>query len=73
MEIRKYDGSLYKKSAFTAVRCGVQRKIKTMHPDWDIINDAEFVESGTAFRAQCVQLKKGLAKVAHKPAITDRE
>ena len=38
----------------------------------DIIKDDDFAVANKVFRAQCVQMKKdGLAKIEHKPAITN--
>ena len=72
-EIRKKDGKQYKKSAFRAIRSGIQRKIKDAR-NIDIVQDPFFTEANTAFAAQCVQLKKaGLAKIDHKPIISEED
>ena len=69
VELRKKDGTFYTKSAFRAIRNGVQRQFKALL-EVDIIDDPSFTRSENVFRAQCVQLeKKGLAKVEHKPPI----
>ena len=73
VELRKQNGKMYTKSAFRSVRHGIQRKFKSIR-NIDIINDPEFVQSENAFTAQCVVLKKkGLAKVEHKPPISDTD
>ena len=70
VELRKQDGTFYKKSAFRAIRSGIHRHFKTL---MQIDNDPAFIKSDISFRAQCVQLKKqGLAKVVHKiPIFTE--
>ena len=73
IELRKQDGSQYTKGAYTIIRHGLQRKIKELR-GIDIMNNAEFTRSENAFSAQCVQLKKkGLAKVDHKPPISQED
>ena len=72
-ELRKLDGQLYKISAFRSIRHGLQRKFKTLQ-NIDIINDTKMVRSEITFSAQCVHMKKqGLAKVNHKPAISEKD
>ena len=73
VELRKQDGELYTKTAFRAIRHGLQRKFKSLR-QLDIIDDPAFTKSDTVFKAQCVQLKKkGLAKVEHKPPICSED
>ena len=70
VEIRKQDGTLYKKKSFQSIRFGIHRFIKSIHADWDIIDGTAFTESNEVFQAQVVQLKKqGFAKVDHRPPI----
>ena len=70
VEVRKQDGTLYKKKSFQSIRFGIQRFIKSIHTDWDIIDCPEFSESTEVFQAQVFQLKKkGFAKVDHWPPI----
>ena len=76
VEVRKGDGSFYKKTSFTSLRFGLQREFKRIRPDINIIDDPEFSSSFEMYKAQCVQLKAmGLAKVEHKMPIskTDME
>ena len=74
MEARKEDGSLYKKTSLCSLRFGIQRKLKKIRTDINIIDDQEFKQSNELFQAQCVQLKKaGLAKVNHKHEITKND
>ena len=73
LELRKQDGSMYAKTAYRAMRHGLQHKFKDMR-SIDIINDPNFKSSGNAFVAQCVDMKKkGLAKIKHKEIITKRD
>ena len=70
VEIRKQDGTLYKKKSFQSIRFGIHRFIKSIHADWDVIDGTAFTESNEVFQAQVVQLKKqGFAKVDHRPPI----
>ena len=74
LELRKTDGTLYKKSSLVSIRHGLQRKFKECRMDLDIISDVEFSEANTNFKAQCVQLKKnGLGKTEHKPSISSED
>ena len=71
IELRKQDGTLYCKTSFNSIRSGIQRKIKVLRPEIDIIIDKDFQAANEVFRAQCVELKKeGLAKITHKQPIT---
>ena len=70
MEVRKEDGSLYKKTSLTALRFGLQREIKKIRPDLNIIDYPAFQSSSEIFKAQCIQLKLGQAKVDHKSQIS---
>ena len=71
---RKTDGNFYSKTSLSSIRWGIQRKIKEVRENIDIINDPEFGTSQRVFDAQCVELKKiGLAKVEHKPPITKND
>ena len=71
-EVRKKDGSLYKKTSFYSLRFGLQRYFKEVRgQDFDIINNEEFNGANSRFEAQCVVLKKnGLAKIDHYPPIS---
>ena len=71
VEVRKGDGSFYKKTSFSSLRFGLQREVKRIRPDINIIEDSEFSSSFEMYKAQCVQLKSmGLAKVEHKMPIS---
>ena len=73
LEVRKQDGNMYAKTAFRAIRHGIQRHFKKLR-NMDIINDATFTRSSMAFTAQCVAMKKkGLAKVQHKDPINEAD
>ena len=73
-EVRKPDGGEYRKNSLNCIRFGINRKIKTVHKEWDIIHDVEFNSSCTAFTAEVTELKrKGLAKVEHYPPITEAD
>jgi len=61
LELRKQDGSMYAKTAYRAMRHGLQRKFKELR-SIDIINDSAFKSSGNAFVAQCVDMKKRAGK-----------
>ena len=72
-ELRKQDGNQYSKAGFRGIRHGLQRHFKSIR-EFDIIQDVEFKRSGTAFTAQCVEMKKkGLARVKHKEPITEAD
>ena len=74
VEARKADGNYYRKNSLTCLRHGINRKVKEVHDNWDIINDDEFKTSGIAYYAQCTGLKKmGLAKVTHYPPIDEED
>ena len=74
LEVRKVDGTMYRKNSFTSIRFGLERRFKEYRHDMCIISDTEFLESNMNFKAQCVQLKKNdLAKVDHKPAIAPED
>ena len=45
-EVRKEDGTLYKKSSLTALRFGLQRELKKIRPDLNIIDDPAFPVQG---------------------------
>ena len=71
VEARKEDGTMYKKTSLGSLRFGIQRYLKKVREDINIIDDPEFKYSNEVYKAQCVQLKKaGLAKVNHKPEIS---
>ena len=59
------------KTSLNCIRHGINRKLKSLrNNDIDIINEGVFTESGTAFVAQCTNLKRqGLAKTVHYPPI----
>ena len=42
VEVRKGDGSFYKKTSFISLRFGLQREFKRIRPDINIIDDPEF-------------------------------
>lgn len=70
LEARQPNGNLYKKSSLQCLRFGINRKIKSVHKEWDIIHDIEFTSSNISYAAQITNLKKnGLAKVEHYPPI----
>ena len=75
VEVRKVDGTLYKKTSFYAIRFAIQRKFKiTRGNDFDIIEGQEFAKCNEVFYAQCVVLKKkGLADIKHHPAISEED
>ena len=69
---RKSDGSPYSKSSMTSLRFKFNRHFKTKGTD--IIKDPELAEANKVFLAKCVDLKRrGLAKVEHKPAISEND
>ena len=71
VEARKKDGSCYSMGTLRSLKFGLCRYYKAER-GIDIMNDKEFIEVGKVFSAQCVQMKKdGLAKVEHKPPISD--
>ena len=73
LEVRKQNGKMYAKTAFRALRHGIQRYFKKLR-NIDIINDASFTRSSMAFTAQCVAMKKmGLSKVQHKDPINETD
>ena len=73
-ETRKEDGSLYKKTSMHSLRYGLQRKIKYIRKDVNIIEDSQFKRSNEVFTAQLVHLKKiGLAKIDHKPPLSQHD
>ena len=59
VEVRKNDGTMYKKSSFYSMRFAIQRKLKAIRGDkFDVIEDREFSECHSIFAIQCVVLKK---------------
>ena len=68
---KKKDGSAYIMSTLQSLRFGLCRYYKAK-TGVDIIKDDDFAVANKVFRAQCVQMKKDrLAKIEHKPAITN--
>lgn len=51
VEVRKGDGSFYKKTSFTSLRFGLQREFKRIRPDINIIDDPEFSSSFEMYKA----------------------
>ena len=71
MEVRKEDGTLYKKTSQTALRFGLKREIKKILSDLNIIDDPASQSSSEIFKAQCMQVKMlGLAEVNHRSQIS---
>ena len=69
-ECRTKKGELYQKTSLLALRFGIQRKLKELRPDIDIINDDEFSTSLEVFTSVLVKLKKeGKGKTKNKPSI----
>ena len=54
VEVRKNDGSLYRKNTYASIRFGLQRKFKEFR-DIDIIEDLAFNESNNIFKARGVR------------------
>ena len=76
VEVRKEDGTFYKKTSFVSLRHGLQREFDRLRgiDDIDILEGDEFKTSSEMFTAQCVQQKKmGLAKVDHTPQISEAD
>ena len=71
-EVRKQTGELYSKSSLCALRFGLNRQFKK-HLDVDIVKGNEFKEANQVFIANCLKLKRGLAKTHYKPAIDDED
>ena len=73
-EVRKEDGTFYKKTSMHTLRYGLQRKITHIRKDIDIVHNQMFKRANEVFTAQLVHLKKiGLAKIDHKPAISKND
>ena len=73
-EARKEDGNLYKKTSMQSLRYGLQRKIKTIRNDINIMEDKQFKRCNDVFTAQLVHLKRvGLGKVDHKQPISKHD
>ena len=71
IEARKKDGSMYSMGTLRTIRFGLSRFYKAQY-GIDIITDGDFAKANKNFQAECVQMKKdGLARVDHKPAISD--
>ena len=75
VELRKVDGTYYKKTSFRCLRYAIQRHMKTVRGEtFDIIDNEEFAPSNNVYKAQCVVLKKcGFAKVDNHPPITEED
>ena len=74
VEVRKQDGSYYRKASLVALRFGIQRRIKELGISINIIEDQEFFATSEVFKAQCVFLKKeGLGKSTYKPPIIEED
>ena len=75
VEVRKSDGSYYKKTSFRCLRYAIQRQMKTVRGEtFDIIDNEEFSPSNNVFLAQCVLLKKcGFAKIDSHPHISEED
>ena len=57
-----------------SLRYGLQRKIKYIRENANIIDGTEFKRSNEVFTAQLVHLKKiGLAKIDHKPPLSQHD
>lgn len=70
VEARKKDGDFYKKSALTGIRFGINRHLQSVRRNIDIINDAEFNEANSIFKAQVVELKRrGKADITRTPDV----
>ena len=71
VEARKKDGDFYKKSALTGIRFGINRHLQSVRRNIDIINDPEFNEANSIFKAQVVELKRrGKADVTRTPDVS---
>ena len=71
VEARKKDGDFYKKSALTSIRFGINRHLQSARRNIDIINDSEFNEANSIFKAQVVELRRrGKADVTRTPDIS---
>ncbi len=70
MNLRKQDGELYKSSAFTLIRFGVNKHLSKVK-GYDILNDKAFTSSTQIYHSVCTKLKKeGLAIKVHKVPIS---
>ena len=73
VDVRKKDGELYKSSAFSLLRYGINKHLLDSKK-LDIPNDPAFANSNKAYFSVCAKLKKeGLALKTHKECISSED
>jgi hypothetical protein len=74
MDLRKPDGGRYKATSFESIRHGINRYLKSPPHDkkFDIVNDSDFTDANTNFRAAMSVIKPmGLTEIDYHPVINE--
>ena len=74
LSLRTEKGEYYKANSLQNIRHGINRRIKELKREFDIIKSPEFAESNTAFKAQMKELKRtGKADTTHHEPLSEAD